>query len=99
MDMPHERRAAVLEAEGRRLAHVLTRYGVLTRHQLAELSGARHWARGRFLRALELAEERGLVRHLGYGLYAPASAPRSTRRRMASPSQKRDSTVDTADIT
>jgi hypothetical protein len=85
MDMPHERRAAVLEAEGRRLAHVLTRYDVLTRHQLAELSGARHWARGRFLRALELAEEHGRIRDLGYGLYVsnsatgPSSSPRPSQ--------------------
>jgi hypothetical protein len=78
MDMPHERRAAVLDVEARRLEHVVARYGVLTRHQLAELSGARHWARGRFLRALELAEEHGLIRGLGYGLYAPrANSPSS----------------------
>jgi len=72
--MTHARRAAILDAEARRLARVLARFGVLTRQQLAELSGARLWTRGRFSRALELAEKRGLIRHLGCGFYAPVSA-------------------------
>jgi hypothetical protein len=62
--------AAILDAEARRVAHTLTSYGVLTRRQLEELSGARFWNRGRFSLALELAQERGLIRHLGYGFYA-----------------------------
>lgn len=68
-----EHQMAILTAEARRVAHTVSSYGVLTRRQLEVLSGARFWNRGRFSRALELAQERGLIRHLGYGLYIPAS--------------------------
>ena len=63
-------RTAILDAEARHLAHTLASYGVLTRHQLARLSGADHWVEGRFSDALELAEKRGLVRQLGSDFYA-----------------------------
>lgn len=63
--------AAVLDAEARRLARTLERYGVLTRWQLAERSGARLWLRGRFQRALEVGVEREMIRPLGFGFYAP----------------------------
>jgi hypothetical protein len=69
MDRDHE--AAMLGAQARRIARTLMAYGVLQRRQLAELSGAAHWTRGRFLRALELAEQQGLIRHIGFGFYAP----------------------------
>ncbi len=53
------------------LKHTCQRYGVLTRGQLAELSGARHWTRGVFSFALAAAVEQGIVRDLGLGFYAP----------------------------
>jgi hypothetical protein len=86
-DVTDARRAAILEAEARRLAHTVTRFGVLTRGRLAELSSARLWSRGRFNRALELAEQHGLITHLGYGFYAPGSdsaTPDERRRRQRS---------------
>jgi DNA-binding MarR family transcriptional regulator len=61
----------VLDVEARRLAHTLTSYGVLTKVQLMQLCGAERWSRGRFSEALTRAVDHGLVRHLGYGLYAP----------------------------
>jgi hypothetical protein len=69
--MTDEHQAAILDAEARRVARTLMSYGVLTRHQLEELSGAQFWNRGRFAHAVELAQERGLIRDLGYGFYAP----------------------------
>lgn len=63
--------AAIADCEARRLAHTLSGYGVLTRWQLAELSGARTWQRGRFARALEVGIEEGMIRDLGCGFYAP----------------------------
>jgi DNA-binding MarR family transcriptional regulator len=44
---------------------------VLTREQLVELTGARHWARGRFSLALAAAIDRRLIRDVGLGFYAP----------------------------
>lgn len=67
--LSRKHQAAILDAEARRLARTLERYGTLTRHQLEELCGARRWTRGRFSRALEIAQERGLIRHLGLDFY------------------------------
>lgn len=63
----------ILDAEARRLACTLVRCGVLTRWQLAELSGARLWQRGRFQGALDVGIEREMILDLGCGLYAPTS--------------------------
>ncbi len=76
--LSQDHQAAILEAEARRLAHTLDCYGALTRCQLARLSGADRWSRGRFLRALDLAEQRGLIRDLGHEFYAPVSFPRAS---------------------
>lgn len=65
------RRRAILDAEARALGGVCARYGVLTRHQLAELAGARRWTRGRYADALAAAIDAGLIRELGLGFYAP----------------------------
>lgn len=64
-------RLAVLNAEARAVARTCASYGVLTRSQLVELSGARRWARGEFSYVLAHAVENGLVRDLGFGFYAP----------------------------
>jgi DNA-binding MarR family transcriptional regulator len=66
---------AIVDAEARALARVCSRYGVLTRRQLVELAGTRHWSRGRFADALSSAVDAGLVRDLGFGFYA---SPRPT---------------------
>lgn len=65
------REEAVLDAEARRLVRTLNGYGVLSRGQLLELSGARWWSRGRFSHALRRAVDRGFIRYLGYEFYAP----------------------------
>jgi hypothetical protein len=67
-----DRRAAILAAEARRLACTLDSYGVLTRWQLAELSGSQSWHDGGFSLALELAIKRAMIRDLGLGFYAPS---------------------------
>jgi hypothetical protein len=67
-----DRPAAILAAEARCLACTLDSYGVLTRWQLAELSGSRSWHDGGFSIALELAIKRGMIRDLGLGFYAPS---------------------------
>ena len=67
-------RGAVVDAEARRLARTLTRYGVLTSRRLFELSGADRWTSGRFSVAVARAVERGLIRELGFGFYAPPPA-------------------------
>jgi hypothetical protein len=69
IDRVHQ--GAILDAEARRLGRTLMSYGVLSRRQLAKLSGAGHWSQGRFIGALERAEERGLIRPLGFDFYAP----------------------------
>jgi hypothetical protein len=69
-----EHQRAILNAEARRLARTLARYGVLTRRRLAELSGARRWQRGRFSRALAVAIQGGLVRDLGRDFYTTVPA-------------------------
>jgi hypothetical protein len=74
-----EQRTAILDAEARRLAHTLARYGVLTCWQLAELSGAHRWQRGRFSHALSTAIEKEMIRELGCNFYAP-SQPSPTNR-------------------
>jgi DNA-binding MarR family transcriptional regulator len=61
----------VLDVEARRLAHVLTSYGPLSRSQLIELCGAESWNRGAFSQALRHAVDRSLIRYLGHGFYAP----------------------------
>jgi hypothetical protein len=66
-------RLAIVDAEARVLARTCLRYGVLTRPQLVELSGARRWIRGRFGLALTEAIEHGMIRDLGLGFYAPTS--------------------------
>jgi hypothetical protein len=66
-------RRAVLDAEARRLAHILTSYGVLTTERLFELSGAERWRSGRFAGALAHAADAGLIRDLGLGFYAPSA--------------------------
>lgn len=67
----HRHHEAVLDAEVRRLTRTLSGYGVVSRGQLLELSGAQRWRRGRFSQALARAVEHGFVRSLGYEFYAP----------------------------
>jgi DNA-binding MarR family transcriptional regulator len=70
---------AVVDAEARALARVCAQYGVVTRSQLVELAGTRHWSRGRFADALACAVDAGLVRDLGFGFYAsPRPATRQS---------------------
>jgi MFS family permease len=50
--------------------------GPMTRHELAEKVGARHWGAGRFSTALGTALARGEARRVGRGRYAaPAARP------------------------
>jgi hypothetical protein len=74
-DLSAGHRPAIVDAEARVLARTCLRYGVLTRAQLVELSGARRCIRGRFALALTAAIEHGMIRDLGLGFYAPPSAP------------------------
>jgi hypothetical protein len=56
---------AVLETEVPCLERTLRTYRVLTREQLAELSGATHWHQGRLRRAIEAAERLGVLSRRG----------------------------------
>jgi hypothetical protein len=59
--------AAVLASEVRCLVRTLRTYRVLSREQLAELSGAKRWPRGHLREAVEAAVRAGSLRRRGRG--------------------------------
>jgi MFS family permease len=67
-----------LDREVDQIADALAAAGPMTRHELAEKVGARHWGAGRFSTALGTALARGQVRRVGRGRYAATAEKRST---------------------
>ena len=61
-----------LEAEVRIVVRALRTYGALPEATLRRLLHGEHWREGGIGLALGAAVERGLVRSLGAGFYAPA---------------------------
>ena len=59
------RRQAMLRTEVRCLERTLRTYRVLTRDQLARLSGADRWHHGRLREAIEAAERQGVLSRRG----------------------------------
>jgi hypothetical protein len=73
---PPDHYELLLEAAAHRLVDTLSLYRILTRRQLADLSGEGHWRTISFPRALTWAIDHDLVRHLGgdvYEICSPAS--------------------------
>lgn len=61
--------AAVVEAEARRLVHILWSFGVLHRDALARMARAGNWHEGSFERALASAVASGQIEPLPAGFY------------------------------
>jgi hypothetical protein len=67
-----------LEAEVRMVVRTLRTYGALPERALRRLVHEDEWREGTLGLALADAVERGLVRHVGGGFYAPAEPGRAT---------------------
>ena len=71
-------RAAVLDAEVRRIARQLSWCGPLQRDALARLCGASHWHEGSFDEAVRRGIAAGRLRRLPFDYIAVARAPEPT---------------------
>lgn len=63
------RQGALVREAAHRLADTLAPYRVLTRHQLAKLSGEAHWRAAPFQEAREWAVDHGVLRRLDADSY------------------------------
>lgn len=70
---------AVLDAEVRLLADMLSPFGVLTRHELARRADAWHWHSGTFETALRAGARRGVIELLPDGFVALRHHPSAPR--------------------
>ena len=66
---PSEDRPTRIEYEVEDLVRVLRDYGVLTRDDLRERSGAREWSDDSFAAVLRRAVDQGSIKELGDGLF------------------------------